>query len=838
MTSLLLSIVLMGMAAGRVMAADAALEWPRETKESRPWSYWWWMASAVDEANLTRELETYRKAGWGGLHVIPIYGAKGYEQHYIDYLSPRWMQMLRHTVREAGRLDMSIDMTTGTGWCFGGPNVQGQDVCLRLAPTAADPLATRACSLMVKRASPGGAGPMIDPFSATAVTHYVDRFTKAFAGWQGPKPRAQYHDSFEYQANWTADMPQEFRKRRGYGIEDYASVMRADATGETAARVKGDYRETLSDLMVERFAATWVGWAHKAGFLTRNQSHGSPANLLDLYGAVDIPETEMFHGDRNPLISKMASSAAHVMGRRLVASETGTWLKEHFNERLGDVKDLVDQLFTAGVNHVLFHGSCFSRAEAPWPGWLFYASTQMNPRNPFWRDVPALTAYITRVQSVLQDGRSDNDVLLYWPVHDVWHNASGLNINKTVHRREWIEGQPVGTLAAKLYQRGWTFDFVSDRQLAQAEFRGGGVATAGGSYRAVLAPPVTHMPVATMEKLLALARAGATVVFAERLPEDVPGLHRFEERRAELRKLMAGLRVRNGEARVGRGRVLVGEVEAMLTRGRVARESLVDRPGLEFIRRTGELGRVYFIANRGQSAVDGWVRLADAGTNAVVMDPMSGRTGRGAMRRAGGSTEVYLQLPAGASVVVRLLRRTVDGAAFAYWQSAGQAVTVMGKWQVSPVAGGPTLPEGYEAELGSWTKRGGDWEPFGGTAVYSTMFNAPVTGKTWELALGSVAESARVRVNGREVGVLIQAPYKVLVSGLQPKGNRLEVEVTNLAANRIRDLDRRKVPWRLFHDINLVNIDYKPFDASVWPVRESGLLGPVTLTPVRGIVPR
>ena len=68
--------------------------------------------------------------------------------------------------------------------------------------------------------------------------------------------------------------------------------------------------------------------------------------------------------------------------------------------------------------------------------------------------------------------------------------------------------------------------------------------------------------------------------------------------------------------------------------------------------------------------------------------------------------------------------------------------------------------------------------------------------------------------------------------GLSSRGaNLLEVEVTNLSANRIRDLDLRKVPWKIFHDINFVNLDYKPFDASAWPLRASGLLGPVTLIP-------
>ncbi|MFN7939512.1 MAG: glycosyl hydrolase [Bryobacteraceae bacterium] len=825
MTTLLLSIALLAPLAA---AADPALEWPRQTRESRPWSYWWWMASAVDEANITRELEQYKAAGWGGLHIIPIYGAKGFEQRYIEYLSPRWMQMLAHTVREAERLGMGIDMTTGSGWCFGGPSVKGDDVCLRLAPTASDPLATRACSLNVKRAGPGGQGPMLDPFSAVSVQHYVDRFSEAFAGWQGPKPRAQYHDSFEYQANWTRDLPEEFARRRGYRIEDHANDMRSDATGETAARVKSDYRETLSDLMVERFAATWVGWAHKQGFLTRNQAHGSPANLLDLYGAVDIPETEMFHGDRQPLISRMASSAAHVTGRRLVSSETGTWLREHFNETLADMKDLVDQLFTAGVNHVLYHGSCFSPEDAKWPGWLFYASTEMNPRNPFWRDVPALNAYIARVQSVLQDGKSDNDFLLYWPVYDVWHNAAGLNINKTVHRREWLEAQPVGELGQRLSKRGWTFDFVSDRQLAKAEVRAGRVVMPGNEYRLILAPPTKHMPLATMEKLLALARSGATVIFADRLPDDVPGLHRVEERRAELRRLLADAK-----------RVIVGDVETSLQSSGLQREQMADRAGLEFIRRRGATGVVYFIANRGKSAVEGWLPLAASGRSAVVLDPMTGRAGRTPLRRNGRSTEVYLDMPAGASAIVRILDRAVEGPAFPYWQSAGEAVAVKSAWKVDAVAGGPAMPASFEAQqLESWTVRGGDWEPFGGTAVYSTLFDAPRNASSWALDLGRVAESARVKVNGAEVATVFQPPYRVVISGLRPTGNRLEVEVTNLAANRIRDMDRRKIPWRVFHDINLVNLDYKPFDASVWPVRESGLIGPVTLQPLRAVTPR
>ena len=105
----------------------AALSWPAVTQSARPWTYWWWMGSAVDRTNLTLELERYRDAGLGGVHIIPIYGAKGFEDRFIDYLSPKWMEMLRYTVAEARRLGLGVDMTAGSGWCFGGPRVSETD---------------------------------------------------------------------------------------------------------------------------------------------------------------------------------------------------------------------------------------------------------------------------------------------------------------------------------------------------------------------------------------------------------------------------------------------------------------------------------------------------------------------------------------------------------------------------------------------------------------------------------------------------------------------------------------------------------------------------------------
>ena len=85
-------------------------------------------------------------------------------------------------------------------------------------------------------------------------------------------------------------------------------------------------------------------------------------------------------------------------------------------------------------------------------------------------------------------------------------------------------------------------------------------------------------------------------------------------------------------------------------------------------------------------------------------------------------------------------------------------------------------------------------------------------------------------------GVVVAHPFRLDVTeGLRNGRNEIAVEVTNLSANRIRDLDRRGVAWRKFYDVNLVDQNYKPFDASGWDPEPSGLLGPVRLIPLKQV---
>lgn len=895
----------------------AALDWPAESREHRPWTRWWWMGSAVDKTELTQLLQQYREVGLGGVEIAPIYGVRGSEDRFIDYLSPQWMELLRHTVEEAERLDLGVDMTCGTGWPFGGPQVGADDAAARIvlrtytidsgarlgeelqagalqclmaysdrgqvvdltakvdaggtlkwtAPAGTwtlYALSQVGTGQKVKRAAPGGEGSVLDHFSAVSLSNYLARFDTAFAGYRGRPVRAFFNDSFEvYGADWTDDLFAEFQRRRGYDLREQLPALAGHGSPDTVARVKSDYRETIADLLRERFTVPWGEWSHERGSLTRNQAHGSPGNLLDLYANVDIPETEIFGPSRfdipglradpdydneppDMLMLKFASSAAHVSGKRLVSSESATWLGEHFQVALSQVKPEIDQLLVAGINHVFYHGIAYSPPAEPWPGWLFYASTNFGPSNSFWRDFPQLNAYITRCQSVLQAGQPANDILLYFPIHDIWHNRDGTVQRLEVHNLDyWLYGTPFYESATYLSEQGYAFDYVSDRQLNQADSEGGTIqtATTGGRYDVVLVPQVQMLPLTTLEQLIALAERGATVVIHKRLPEDVPGLSRLEERRARLARLLSGIPWQSTlsgglqTAAVGQGRFLLGsDLGLLLDEAGLRRERLVES-GLSFVRRSYQGGHHYFLSNLGSQPVEGWILLAVDAAAAALFDPLTGNRAMAATRGGTeGRLEVYLQLEPGQSCILRTFLEPVDGPQWRYTRtSRGKAVELKEPWRVTFIEGGPQLPAGFETgQLASWTELGGsETRIFAGTACYTTTFNLPAgSAADWVLDLGRVAESARIRVNGRYAGTLWSLPFQIPVGEYLHEGeNVLEVEVTNLTANRIADMDRRKVPWRKFYNINLVNINYRPFDASNWPLMDSGLLGPVRLVP-------
>ncbi|MFT3737797.1 MAG: glycosyl hydrolase [Breznakibacter sp.] len=888
--------------------------WPEVKKEMRPWARWWWMGSAVDKPNLNAEMSNYAAKGFGGLEITPIYGAKGFEDKYIPFLSPQWMEMLDYTLQKADSLDMGIDMNTGTGWPFGGPHITMDHAASRLivqpytlsAGQKIDkPLAventkqslgakleavvaygengqvedlTRLVDTTgmlnwspaggkwtvyaafcgktlqkVKRSAPGGEGYTFDHLSTEALKTYLSRFDEAFAGKRYPV-RCFFNDSYEvFGASWSPVFFDEFKARRGYDLRLHLRELNGDGDSLDVARIKCDYRQTMSDLVHDHFTVGWTNWAHSRQSLTRNQSHGSPANLLDLYTTVDIPEIETFgagefpipgfrrdsadvkYSDTDPLFQKFASSGAHTSGRNLVSCETFTWLREHFKEAWSHAKPELDQLFVSGVNHVFFHGTTYSPQEAAWPGWLFYASTHFGTTNSAWDHLDGMTSYITRCQSVLQSGSHDNEVLVYWPVFDIWQNAKGMETQFTVHNaHKWLHMQPIRQLMAQ----GYLFDFVSDAQILATQFNGQGLVTNPNvkPYRTLIVPECALMPLETLEKLIALAGSGARVVF-EKLPDDVPGYGSLSERRQRFRSLLAPLsfhETTNGSvAKTGTGEIIVSkDLASALKSVGVSRETLTDT-GLSFARRRIDNGYYYFVTNLTATAIDAYVPLERHASQVVIMDPMNGRFGLAAVESGAGGMKVRLQLKSGESTILKLTDKTSEISAWDYLPPVLATTEISGPWKLEFIKGGPVLPKPLELPQATyWTMLGdADMDNFSGTAAYSAKFNIDTPlAKRYRLRFDNLRESARVFVNGHEAGVVWALPFIAEVGDYVRVGeNHIRIEVANLMANRIRYMDRNGIEWRKFHEINFVNIAYKPFDATNWEIQPSGLAGPVML---------
>ena len=949
--------------------------WPAITHETKPWTRWWWHGSALTKEGITTEMEAYQKASLGGLEITPIYGVLGYEDQFVDYLSPRWIELFLHTLKEAERLDMGIDMATGTGWPFGGPWVNDDDACknlhhkiyalmsgeslqekiefiqqpylravgnqlyevhesfstektlaggtrkeplVRLDPEKIDiaqlkqPIAAnknlqalaidqvifeRALPLkvlmafgdngqvinltsnvdqtgrlhwvapkgnwklyalfegwhgkMVERAGPGGEGNVIDHFSALALQHYLSRFDSAFIGKDIQNLRAFFNDSYEVDdargtADWTPALLDEFRKRRGYDLEEHLPALFGHDDTENNKRILCDYRETISEMLLDNFTQPWKAWAHGKAAIIRNQAHGSPSNILDLYATVDIPEIEGV----DPLRIKMTSSAGHVTGKKLISSESATWLNEHFESNLSDIKIALDRFMLNGVNHLFYHGTAYSPPDEPWPGWLFYAAVHLNPRNPLWNDFDALNIYAARCQSFLQNSTSDNDILLYYPIYDRFSTPGDEMIEHFDGIGKQFEHSVFKRAAEIMLENGYAFDYISDKQIGNIVMKSENLQTEGSSlYRTMVIPRCQYIPIKTFQKIISLATEGATVIALEGLPVAASGYGHYEQNKKNfavlLNKLEGGKQVSPGikEIIVGRGRVLIGDsLDTVLSYASIRKEIMVDK-GIQFMRKKRSDNRtLYFISNGNGRSFEGWLPLQVKAASVVLFDPVRGEFGAARIHKTNQNlTEVFVQLTTRQTLIIETYEDEIELPLYKYYKITGVPNALTGKWKINFESGGPKLPSPVETDsLSSWSNFGAeDYPAFSGMATYSLSFTKPDQPATaWLLDLGQVKESAEVFLNKKSLGTLIGPVYQLhLDDSLLKENNILEVNVSNLMANRIADMDKRKILWRKFYNVNFPS--RKPenrknglFDASHWKPKDSGLLGPVRLIQV------
>ena len=824
------------------ISAALAQSWPTPGQEAKPGTRWWWLGSAVNKADLEWNMQQYASHGIGAVEITPIYGVQDNQHNNIPYLSDQWMSMLREVQTNGKKLGIEVDMATGTGWPFGGPWVPMEESACKVifvekdvvkgttpdfslsekdaknskldrivaydkdgnvvdikSPTASKAIAVyiKYGVMKVKRAAPGGEGLVIDHFDRKAVANYLKHIEEAFERTATPYPHTFFNDSYEVsEATWTPTLFEEFLKRRGYKLEaNLPQLIKGDI------KTVSDYRETLSDLLLENFTQQWTAWAHSHGAITRNQAHGSPANLIDCYAAVDIPEIEGFglsdlgikglrtdpgktrKNDADYSMFKYAPSAAHICGKPYTSSETFTWLTEHFRTSLSQLKPDLDLMFCAGVNHMFFHGTCYSPKNDPWPGWKFYASMDMSPTNSIWRDAPYFMQYVERCQSFLQWGQPDNDFLVYLPIRDMWQkNPHKLLMQFSIHA--------MGQLAPEFRQAildidraGFDCDYISERLLMNVSYHDGMLQTEGGTrYRALIIPGSGNMPEKVKAHIDALKAQGAKIIYG-----------------TDTDKMNAAARP-----------------EAMKTQF-----------GLKAIRRRNDTGYHYFIANLTSADIDAYIPLAVDYKSATLFNPLNGDIIPAEVKDG----KIRLNLRSGQSIIVQTSNQPSENIALT--SELSEEIELKNPWTLSFLDENPHVSETFRLDAPkTWESLSDSAAVTMGTGVYTTEFklSARQARKHWQIDLGDVRESARVYINGEFVGCAWSVPFVLDCRNTLRKGkNSLRIEVTNLPANRIADLDRRGIKWRKMEEINVVDINYKRTTYEAWTPVPSGLNSKVML---------
>ncbi|HEY8150683.1 MAG TPA: glycosyl hydrolase, partial [Vicinamibacteria bacterium] len=397
------------------------------------------------------------------------------------YLSPGFLDKVAFAARKARELGLRMDVTIGSGWSYGGPYITPDLAAARLrserreitpdrtsvprpvpydgdrlvaafiglgSMQEADPRTFRELDLsgdgpialpagngprvvlfyfashsgqVVKRAALGAEGYVLDHFSRPAIETHLREAGDKLVGAAGPGGiHAIFCDSLEvYDADWTADLLEQFRARRGYDLRPLLPIWERDA-GDRSLEVRRDVGRTLSELYEERFLVPLKEWSRKNNVLLRIQNYGEPPATISSSRHADLIDGEGWKY-RELTSSRWASSASHLFGRPVTTSETWTWLHSPaFRATPLDVKAEADQHFLVGINQLIGHGWPYSPPQAGTPGWPFYAAAVLSDKNPWWPVMPDLAAYLQRVSFVLRQGEPVVDVALYAPTEDAW----------------------------------------------------------------------------------------------------------------------------------------------------------------------------------------------------------------------------------------------------------------------------------------------------------------------------------------------------------------------------------------------------------------------------------
>jgi hypothetical protein len=660
-----------------------------------------------------------------------------------------------------------------------------------------------------------------DKFDTKALDFHLDQYVGKLLEKIGSRAKEHglttlHMDSWESGSqNWTSSFFDEFKKRRGYDARPWllAYTGRAIQSLEMSERFLWDLRLTGQELVLENHAGAVKKYGKKRGLSLSIEPYDmNPAGDLDLGAVADVPMAEFWNNRVDSAYSVFEStSIGHVMGKPIVSAESFTSVGG-LDAYPWSLKNQGDWAFCVGINRFVFHTFTHQPlGDAYKPGIDFGGyGVQWHRNQTWWPMVSAYHRYLTRCSDLLRQGVTVSDVLYLTPEgtpHIFLPPPSALEGN--------------GVLADK---KGYGFDGCSPKILmARAGVKDGLIAFPGGSsYRLMVLPQVETMTPALLGKIQDLVKAGATIVGTP--PVKSPSLSGYpgcdSKVQSLARDLWGSLDVPQTATQrsYGKGSIHWGgelsapapktppdakshglpslypsyNLTAALLKGMGVQEDFSATGPVRYGHRRTNERDIYFVSNRTGAPIKADCRFRVAKGNPQLWDPVTGEMrDLPQVECKEGTTTIPMEFDAFQSYFVVFSAKghapaLVNGKNFPELMPVQE---ISGSWEVAfdPKWGGPEKVT-FDT-LQDWTTRS---EPgikyYSGIAVYRKVFDLPEprTLNPVFLSLGTVHDMARVKLNGKDLGVVWCAPWRVEVTGAIKTGdNQLEIEVVNRWTNRM-----------------------------------------------------
>ncbi len=721
-----------------------------------------------------------------------------------------------------------------------------------------------------------------DKFDSKLLDKHFDHYgAKLIAAAGLPAPgstgglQAMHLDSWEMNAqNWNPSLLDEFRKRRGYDFTPFLATFSGRVVRDRAAteRVLWDLRQTIHELIIENYAGHLRTLAHRNKLKLSIEPYGLTQTAdLDLGALADVPMGE-FWSTRYDVSDGCieAASVAHLLGKPVVAAEAFTGHRDERGRNYPwSLKNQADWALAIGINQFQMHTFTHQAlGEKNLPGMTMGAwGIRWDRGQTWWPMVSAFHRYLARSSQLLRQGTTVSDVLYLTPegAPNSFHPPASA-----------LAGS--GVLPDK---KGYSFDGCAPSWLKKMKVENGRVGIPGGTFYPLLVlPRFDTMTPALLKEVIRLVEDGATVVGYP--PSASPSLMDFPACDAEVKRLAQSLWGKPpyaAEQKVGRGRIVFDSGAAELIANNLAPNfkrggdeaypdyattaALLKNAGipedfhsalpLRFTHRRTATDDIYFVANPADKTAtttatfrvnDGTPQLWDPVTGEICVLPQFDRQNE--------STRVPLTFAPYQGYFIVFTRNgkqaTTNDPSYVNFPESSPLLNFDGPWELAfdPRRGGPekiNFPQ-----LQDWTtheERGIKY--YSGIATYRKLFThqAPQKGQSARifLDLGTVHDIARVRLNGKDVGIVWCAPWQVEVTNAIRDGeNQLEIEVANRWSNRQLgdtqepDKNARTLKW---DNGMLGGKEYKTgrYTFSTGPalgqLLPSGLIGPVTLRSVK-----